>query len=276
MQVNPREIARRDEEKKVSISLKNFLPKLMCMPENEKLSSLIKTEQTLLFLKKDLMVIDSNEQPYIEMFAKKAVDALPMKVTEELRNNFLRKIRAENYDTFPILKIDMSALLKETRNIMAISLDQAIVSVLDGNDITQHTFSQNVELLKELSFVAGYLEEMTDATGIYMKKIPFGEFWMFFINHLRRKVRCEQKKAYSISQRILERAARESPQVTDVVIHFKPWSGYDTNDGLPASYLEFLREMNKTSLEWYNTGKIFASRMFKQIINSMPTYEGLV
>jgi hypothetical protein len=199
------------------------------MGKNEQLSSIEKTRETLSFLRTKLMIIDSKYEPDIKKLAEEAVAVLPMSIQQEEKPDIVKQLLLEtfnpNFETFPVLEIEMSTLLREVRQIGVRSLDMPTVSASKEEDITYHTYAQYVELLKELSFISGYISQLSVVTNHIKEKTPFGKFWHLFLNLLLKKTKNEQQKAFQVSYDLLQKAKKESPQISDITITFRPLLG---------------------------------------------------
>jgi len=245
------------------------------MGEN-KTSALAQTELILLRLRQKLMIIEEKHKPTIENLANETVNAISKNYSENEKNDLSRKLLHENFQSFSALRVEMPSLFKESRKIMEDSLNGATVRVLEGEDITQITCAQSIELLKEYSFLFGFLSQLTIFANVYKEKIPDGKFQFYFLCFLIQKTKCEQQKTFQMSHDLLPKAARESPKITDVILTFDPLLGYVTDNGIPDSYSEFLKTLKKTSDEWFNMGRYFGLRRYRSIKESMHTYDAVV
>ena len=233
-----------------------------------------KTGSLILQLRKKLRQIDEKYEPKIIKFAENAVYFLPM--DEKDKDGYLKKILLDNFDTFPYLSIDMASLLREAEKVMETGLTDAVVRALNYEDISSQTVAQNIELLKELSFMNGYLSEMVETAIRYENKIPQGLFWSQFINHIRNKVKKGQTKAYVISNALISKASEKSPEITDIIISFDPLLGYDTDIGIPEDYSDFKNDLNSTAIEWYKVGYILGRKNFNLHEQTNTAYTGVI
>jgi len=229
----------------------------------------------LLTLNKELRVIDETDQPIIERKAEQVIDALPVQMTEGRRRASIRSLRLGNYDTFDVLSIDASSLIKDVDVIMKDSLDELAANLVDGNNTTPYTLAQSMELLKESSFMYGYLTNMTMAAIAYETKTPLGKFWMFLLNYVKVITANQQKKSYAISYRFLEKTAKERQKITDVQIDFKPVFGYNTTDGVPDNS-DFLGGLDNTTQKYFEAGKDYASNHLREIKIIDQPFSGIV
>jgi len=229
----------------------------------------------LLTLNKELRVIDKTDQPIIQRKAEQVIDALSVQMTETGRQASIRSLRLGNYDTFGVLSIDASSFIRDIDVLMRDSLEGLAVNLVDGNDITPYTLAQSIELLKESSFMYGYLTNMTMAAIAYETKTPLGKFWMFLLNYVKIITANQQKKSYAVSYRFLEKVAKERQQITDVQIDFKPLFGYNTTDGVPDNS-DFLGGLDDTTQKYFEAGKDYASTYFRKIKTIDQPFSGIV
>ena len=241
-----------------------------------KISVLSETQLMLLFLRQKLMIIEKKHEPKIENLANETVNAISENYSESEKHDLSRKLIHENFQTFSVLKVEMPSLLKESRKIMEDSLNEATTRVLQGEDITQITCAQSLELLKEYSFLAGLESQLAIFAHVYKEKTPDGKFQYYFLRFLIQKTKCEQQKTFQISHDLLQKAVKESPKITDVILTFDPLLGYVTGDGIPDSYSRFREALKKTSDEWFNMGRYFGLRRYRSIRESTHTYDAVV
>jgi len=245
------------------------------MAQNNQPKPIVQTQQKLLLLRKKLLEIDKTYKPRIEHFAQLAVDFFP-DISKDEKQDFFRSLIHENFETFSVMNVEMSTFLRETKDIMEGTLNEAIVNVLEGNDTTQHTYAQNVELLKELSFMTGYIRQLNIFAIAYTEKIPLGRFWVLLFNLIRNMTQNQQQKASQISHELLLNSAKDSPKITNIIINFDPFLGYYLDDGIPDDYSQFQRQLKGTTDKWFKVGVLYGSGKSKILKKSISNYDGVV
>jgi len=230
----------------------------------------------LLRLKKEIMKIDGKYEPLMGQLADSVAYTIGRDLTEKERGDFSTSIRNGSFETYTALSVDVPTFHGEVSTLMEKSLDNAIISALDGVDITPQTLEQNLELLKETSFMLGFLQTITTDFNVYMERVPMGKYWLLIVNYLRKKTRIDQEKLYLISTALINHTVENNPKITDIVVDFEPLLGHKEQTASPDYLSKFRKRMNEATKEWYRLGTISASSRFGKIKDSLDPYIGIV
>lgn len=242
---------------------------------NEHSISIEETRGILLGLSKKILLIDTKFEPEIMKLAEETVKTLPT-IKESEREDYLNKIIFGSVNTFPVLHVDAFTLLTESQYKTERGLSEAIVSAMDGKDITQYTHAQNVELLRVLSLMSGYVAKFTALAEQY-KNPSFDNSAILLFRYLIKKIKREQQKTFQISVDLLPKANKKPPIVKTYDFTLKPICGYTSCYTLPPyDYSDFCQDLKKTSDEWFTAGVYLAVRRFKQFGTPPDTHTWIV
>jgi hypothetical protein len=245
------------------------------MQSNNQKISILETKEILLQLNGKLLQIDSMFDPEIEKLAQETIDNA-VSIKKSQKEDIYTKIMVGGLDTFPLLHLDSFTLLRELQDKTVKTLGESIDNARVGIDITQYTYAQSVEIMRVLSFMSGYVSLFTDLAQKNTRKLSIEESVILLFRHLTQRIKREQRKAYQISQDLLQKAAIDAPTVKTYDLTFRPVLGYVTSYNLPSTYKEFRQDLKKTSDGWFAAGAIYGKRRFEQFKPSENTFRWIV